>query len=91
MPKQLTKQQWINVIEIYKKQGISDAVKSYLKIRKHNPNLKELRRWIRKKAKLLDNLGMEAFKSKKGSGRPNKRDDSDIPQIINDLTEEQKN
>ncbi|PPE05799.1 IS3 family transposase [Williamsoniiplasma lucivorax] len=91
MPKQLTKQQWINVIEIYKKQGISDAVKSYLKIRKHNPNLKELRRWIRKKAKLLDNLGMEAFKSKKGSGRLNKRDDSDIPQIINDLTEEQKN
>ncbi|WP_198514020.1 DDE-type integrase/transposase/recombinase [Williamsoniiplasma luminosum] len=90
MSKQLTTSEWVEIVEIYNKKGIDLAVTEYLKTRDKNLHLKDARKRIRKKAKLLDNLGMQEYKKKKINGRPLKRDDSDIPGIIDKLNEEQK-
>lgn len=89
MAKNLTIKQWLKVIKNYNSNGIQKAVNSYLNYKKANIN-QELKNRIRKKANLYNNKGMEILNRRNGSGRPKKRDDSDIPSIIDDLTEEQK-
>ncbi|ATZ21255.1 hypothetical protein [Mesoplasma tabanidae] len=91
MSKHLTKEQWINIIKINDELSINKAAIEYLKITGKEVDLKELVRRIRNKRILLDNKVMKALQRKAGSGRPPKRDDSDIPSIIDELNEEQKN
>ncbi|QGS51439.1 hypothetical protein [Spiroplasma tabanidicola] len=91
MSKNLTIEQWAEIIGIYKTKGIKIAEQEYRKFKlKEIKFSQNLQKRIKQKAYLLDNYGMKSLKRKKGSGRHKKRDDSDIPGIINDLTEEQK-
>ncbi|AUF83426.1 hypothetical protein CXP39_01240 [Mesoplasma syrphidae] len=91
MSKHLTKQEWIEIIKIKNEISMNKAFREYLKITGKQVKIYDLIRRIRNKSNLIDNIGMEALKRNQGSGRPPKRDDSDIPSIINDLTDEQKN
>ncbi len=94
MPKNLTKEQWKEVIKIYKNEGIQDAVSFYINFKpikyKDRAWEKELKIRIRKKSKLLDNIGMKALDRKPGSGRKKKIDNSDIPKLIDGFNDEQK-
>lgn len=93
MSKNLKKDEWLRVIETYRKNGTWEAEKQYRKIT-DNFQIKgrELRARIRLKSKMLDNIGMTIFetKTRNKQGRPRKRDDSDIPSIIDKLNDEQK-
>ncbi|AKU79843.1 hypothetical protein [Spiroplasma turonicum] len=91
MSKNLTVEQWLKIINIYKNEGIRIAELEYRiiksKVLKHSC---EIRKRTKRKAKLVNIYGMTSLTRKKGSGRYKKRYDSDIPGIIDDLNEEQK-
>lgn len=93
MSRNLKKEEWVHVISIYKTHGIYAAAQKYCKMTDFIKKSKKSANWLRnriiKKAKLVDNYGMSKLNRVKGSGRAKKRDDSDIPGIINELNEEQ--
>ncbi|AOG60422.1 transposase [Spiroplasma helicoides] len=91
MSKNLTVEEWMKIIQIYKKQGIQIAEQEYRIIKAKQIKFSQfIKKRIKQKTYLVDNYGMKSLNRKKGSGRYKKRDDSDIPGIISDLTEEQK-
>lgn len=90
MSKNLTKKQWIEIIKIYKNEGENNAIKIYLNHKPSVMDISHLKQRIRLKSNLVDNNGMKTLNRVKGSGRPKQRDDSDIPDIIDELTEIQK-
>lgn len=78
-------------MEAYYNEGLYYAYKKYVSLSKTSARPKSIKDRIRIKVKMVDNYGMEAFNRKPGGGgRPAKRDDSDIPSIIDELNEEQK-
>jgi putative transposase len=95
MAKNLTIDQWIATIHIYKEMGIMKAQDFYLTFSKVKCTY-DLRKRIKKKAKLYDNMGMIALQRKPGSGRPigrpnlSKKPKNDINEIFDILNEEQK-
>ena len=89
MSKNLTKDEWLKVIKTYRESGAWEAEEQYRNIKgDFQMNGQDLRTRIRLKSKMLDNIGMTILESKQG--RPKKRDDSDIPSIIDKLNDEQK-
>lgn len=92
MSKNLTKEQWIKVLKIYEKYGVNKAINLYNKINGKYVKERFLRKRIRQKYLLVQNKGMKSLNRKpgSGSGRKPKIDNSDIPEIIDDLTEDQK-
>jgi putative transposase len=95
MAKNLTIDQWITTIHLYKKMGIEIAQNYYLTFSKVEHKY-DLKKRIKKKAKLYDNMGMIVLQRKPGSGRPkgssnlSKKPKNDINEIFDILNEEQK-
>jgi hypothetical protein len=95
MAKNLTIDQWITTIHLYKKMGIEIAQNYYLTFSEVEHKY-VLKKRIKKKAKLYDNMGMIALQRKLGSGRPkgipnlSKKPKNDINEIFDILNEEQK-
>lgn len=95
MSKQITINQWIKVIKIRKNLGNKEAYKYYLSINDSNITYRNFVNLSSRKIKIIDNNNMKTLKRKPGSGfkstgRTKKRDDSDIPSIIDELNEEEK-
>lgn len=90
MAKHLNEEQWIYISSIQKKYGIDYAISQYILLSGSTSIRKTIRKHISKKIILIDNNDMNKLDRKKGSGRPKKRDDSDIPSIIDELTEAEK-
>jgi putative transposase len=67
MAKNLTIDQWITTIHLYKKMGIEIAQNYYLTFSEVEHKY-DLKKRIKKKAKLYDNIGMIALQRKPGSG-----------------------
>jgi putative transposase len=95
MAKNLTINQWITTIHLYKKMGIEIAQNYYLTFSEVEHKY-DLKKRIKKKVKLYDNMGMIASLRKLGSGRPkgspnlSKKPKNDINEIFDILNEEQK-
>jgi putative transposase len=95
MAKNLTIDQWITTIHLYKKMGIEIAQNYYLTFSEVEHKY-DLKKRIKNKAKLYDNIGMIALQRKPGSGRPkgspnlSKKPKNDINEIFDILNEEQK-
>jgi putative transposase len=95
MAKNLTINQWITTIHLYKKMGIEIAQNYYLTFSEVEHKY-DLKKRIKKKVKLYDNMGMIALRKKLGSGRPkgspnlSKEPKNDINEIFDILNEEQK-
>ena len=98
---QLTKKQWLKVIKTYKKLGAPKSLEIYQEYRgsklESKKQIQNLKYYIRKKLKLVDNIGMEALVRKTGiytKQKPRKKkkryDESIIPELIDELNEEQK-
>ncbi|QEH61374.1 hypothetical protein SCHIN_v1c01760 [Spiroplasma chinense] len=90
MSKNLTINQWIFIIGIYKEDGLMKAVNEYKQLTGKTTKNCYIQRVIKSKVYLVDNKGMNALIRTKGSGRPKSRDDSDIPSIIDELNKDEK-
>ena len=86
MSKNLTEKQWLRIIKMYKNNQMDLAIENYIRwTGRKNIIFWQLRNRIKNKSKMLDNQNMKKVKTIKSK----KRDDSDIPNIVNELTIEQ--
>lgn len=90
MAKHIKTKEWIEVIDLYKKFDRNSAVNTYRSLSGSKSSYKFICKLIANKIRMINNYGMNTLIRTKGSGRPRKRDDSDIPSIIDDLNEEEK-
>jgi hypothetical protein len=70
MAKNLTIDQWITAIHLYKMMGVEIVQNYYLTFSEVKYKY-DLKKRIKKKTKLYDNMGMIALRRKQGSVRPN--------------------
>ncbi|AKX34653.1 hypothetical protein SLITO_v1c10420 [Spiroplasma litorale] len=91
MSKNLTIEQWVRIINVFKTEEILKAVTNYKKLKgKFIKYSYDTQKMIRIKANLLNNYGMKSLLRKSESDRPKNEMTLILPGIIDDLNEEQK-
>jgi putative transposase len=90
MAKHLTKTQWIHIADLACEYGYKYAVENYRVLTSSKARYDTIQRAIHKAIIFIDNNLMNELSKKRGAGKHKKRDDSDIPAIIDELNEEEK-
>jgi putative transposase len=90
MAKHLTKTQWIHIADLACEYGYKYAVENYRALTSSKARYDTIQRAIHKAIIFIDNNLMNELSKKRGAGKHKKRDDSDIPAIIDELNEEEK-